>query len=421
MQLHLAEAEPLVGVKLARTLEAVAEQVHNDEPPALFCSARVTSSVITLFQDSMFDWLRRKQQTTREATAADPTPPVVPKIFITVSVGGEKRAAEFASPALRELWEEVRAISHPDYPLLDAHYSPSSNMPCADFTLWIAERLAANDWPSILELLDFFTFKNEIAAIRSSLQNYDFGRFLDADRELLLRLKAATILGYRIGWMGHEENRLSLLEDIYQHCLASYPFVVRPSEFAHLLAGANKLIRKRNREGIGFNENLLTDDRLSGFPEVSPAGEVLRRFPPTFAACITLSMRRGTPIPGTILLRLGGEYGLRQYGLSEEQNRHFAERCGLFEAASDLQALSRSLTKDVLLEVATKHHIEVAKSWKKDRILNLLLAHGEARAALASRAPTGFVQYRPAISEPFNAWRARVIAVQPVARCLACA
>ncbi len=35
MQLHLAEAEPLVGVKLARTLEAVAEQVQNDEPPAL--------------------------------------------------------------------------------------------------------------------------------------------------------------------------------------------------------------------------------------------------------------------------------------------------------------------------------------------------------------------------------------------------
>ena len=33
MQLHLAEAEPLVGVKLARTLEAVAEQVQNDGRP----------------------------------------------------------------------------------------------------------------------------------------------------------------------------------------------------------------------------------------------------------------------------------------------------------------------------------------------------------------------------------------------------
>ncbi len=36
MQLHLAEAEPLVRVKLARALEAMAQQVQNDEPPALF-------------------------------------------------------------------------------------------------------------------------------------------------------------------------------------------------------------------------------------------------------------------------------------------------------------------------------------------------------------------------------------------------
>ncbi len=43
MQLHLAEAEPLVGVKLARTLEAVAEQVQNDEPPFLKCGARSRS------------------------------------------------------------------------------------------------------------------------------------------------------------------------------------------------------------------------------------------------------------------------------------------------------------------------------------------------------------------------------------------
>ena len=39
MQLHLAEAEPLVGVQFARTLEPVAEQVQNDQPLALFWNA----------------------------------------------------------------------------------------------------------------------------------------------------------------------------------------------------------------------------------------------------------------------------------------------------------------------------------------------------------------------------------------------
>lgn len=132
-------------------------------------------------------------------------------------------------------------------------------------------------------------------------------------------------------------------------------------------------------------------------------------------------MRRGSSIPGTILPRLGGEYGLRQYGLSEEQNRAFLVECELFEAASDLEALARSLTKDALLEIAGSSNVQVTKSWKKDRILTRLLDNEEARNAVKARAATGFVQYRQGISEPFNAWRARVNAVQPVARCLACA
>lgn len=43
MQLHLAEAEPLVGVKLARTLEAVAEQAKMTSRPFLECGARSRS------------------------------------------------------------------------------------------------------------------------------------------------------------------------------------------------------------------------------------------------------------------------------------------------------------------------------------------------------------------------------------------
>ena len=35
MQLHFAEAEPVIGVKLAGALEAVAEQIQNYNPPAL--------------------------------------------------------------------------------------------------------------------------------------------------------------------------------------------------------------------------------------------------------------------------------------------------------------------------------------------------------------------------------------------------
>ncbi len=374
----------------------------------------------------MFHWLRRTLSSREPMSPTDSMPttsaPInVPKLTVTISIGNGKRAVAFQSPALLQLWSEVQELSHSDHPFLDPWYSPSSQMPCADFTLWIAGRIAANDWPSVWELLDFIASGNEIAALRRSLQSYDFSEFIDADDALLFELKAAAILAYRIGWMGHEENRLSLIEEIYQHCLASYPFTIRQSALPHLLEGGNSLIRKRNREGVHFDEALLTPDRLMSYPEPSSAGETLRRFPPTFAACIMLSMRRGTSIPGTIQPRFHGEYGLRQYGLAEKQNRDFFVQCGFFEPASDLHALARSLTKDVLFEIAAMDGIQVTKSWKKERILSLLLETENARAAISARAATGFVQYRAGMSTPFNAWRARVIAVQPLARCLACA
>lgn len=294
-------------------------------------------------------------------------------------------------------------------------------MPCADFTFWIAQRLASNDWSSILELLDFTTSNHRTIAIQRTLQSLDFGEFIEGDEDLLLRLKAAAILTYRIAWTGHEDGRLSLLEEIYQHCLASYRFTIRETALPHLLNGANKLIRKRNHEGVGFAEDLLTKDRLTSFPELSSAAEKLRQFSPTFCACLTLSVQRGSSIPGTILPRFHGEYGLRQYGLSETQNRNFFIECGFFEAAHDLRALSRSLTKDVLFEIAGVSGVQIANSWKKDRILRTLLDNDDARATIRERAATGFVQFREAMSDPFGAWRARVIAMQPAARCLACA
>src|SRR5205823_2923618 len=137
-----------------------------------------------------------------------PFAPPLPQMKVTVTFGdGGTSPTNIRSPAVSRLWSEVKAIAHPKYPFLDACYSPSSNMPCADFTLWVANRLAANDWTSIDELLGFMTYKDKIAAIRKTFHDYDFGRFIDADAALLELLKAAAILVYRIDWMGHESGR----------------------------------------------------------------------------------------------------------------------------------------------------------------------------------------------------------------------
>jgi hypothetical protein len=368
----------------------------------------------------MFDWIKHLFSPAKQISKLPPLPS--PKISVTVSVTSEKRAARFTSPALAQLWTQVRDISHPDHPFLHAVYSPNSQMPAADFTPWVSDRLQANDWNSILELLDFTAFDSQIKAIHRTFKSYDFKRFIEADDRLLHELKAALILAYRIQWMGYPEGRLSLIEEILQHCLALYPFNLREDAFEYLLKGANKLLRKRNRENVGYVQPALSSDNLrsADLYEVSTVGELLRRFPPTFRACIELSIQRGSAVRGTIQPRFHGEYGLRQYGLSEEQNIEFFKQCGFFEPASDLRALAALLKKDQLFEIAATNHIQVTKSWKKDRILDVLLANNNAASAIVAQAGDRFLQLRDNIRGPFDRWRARLVAVQPAALCLAC-
>lgn len=380
-------------------------------------------------QSAMFSWLRRvlSKSNERETRGVSPTigassaPVQLPKFTITVSVADRKRAAKFRSAAVSVLWDEVGGISHPDHPFLDRSYSPSTQMPAADFTPWVVDRLATNDWSSIAELLSFITYEHQVTALERTFQSYDFSRFIQADQALLLELQAVAILAYRILWTGHADGRLSLIEDIFQHCLASYPFAIRPSEIEHLLAGANKLIRKRNRElkEMRAPEPLLTVNDFSQASDVSAVGEALRTYPPTFRACITLSMQWGLHGPGMIEPRAQGEYGLRQFGLSAEQNLHFFRSCGLFGPMSNINAVAERLTKDDLVEIANAGSVAVAKSWKKERIVSALLNDEGTRAAIKAKTTGDLVQIRDDILAPFNSWRARVTAMQPAARCLA--
>jgi hypothetical protein len=273
-----------------------------------------------------------------------------------------------------------------------------------------------------LELLGFIATEHHITGLRRTFQSYDFSRFIEAESALLLELQAIAVLTYRIQWTGHEDSRSSLLAELFEHSLACYPFVVRQSAVQHLLDDANKVIRRRNREFKEMRppEPLLTAETLTTqqFPEVSAVGEALRRYPVTFRACIAYSLHRGSPVPGTIRPQLQGEYGLRQFGLSDRQNSQLFAECGLFEPPSDLSALGSRFSKDELLQIATPHGVEVAKSWKKERIIEALLSTDATRAAIAARASDSLVQLRSEVGPAFDAWRARVAALRSVSLCL---
>jgi hypothetical protein len=351
------------------------------------------------------------------------TPPQAAPFSVTVSVRPpERKPARFRSSALGQLWQHVADISHPQHPFLDPSYSPGSLMPAADFSPWVAERLAVGDWDSILELFSFISTDTQITGLRRTFQSYDFRRFVDAEASTFHELQAIAILTYRIQWTGHEDSRSFLLAELFEHSLACHPFAIREAAVAHLLDGANKVIRRRNREFKDSRppEPILRADCLSTpqLPEISAVGQALRSYPVTFRACIAYSLHRGSPVPGTIRPQLQGEYGLRQFGLSDRQNADFFAHCEIFEPPSDLSVVAGRLSKDELLQIATVHRVEVAKSWKKERMIETLMSSEAARSAIASRAADNLLQLRCDVRTAFDVWSARVSAVRSIALCL---
>ncbi|MGD0537825.1 MAG: hypothetical protein ABSC03_09290 [Verrucomicrobiota bacterium] len=375
----------------------------------------------------MLGWLKqmlnRGQEAALPVSGQSASPSQDAPFAVTISVCSPvSKPARFRSAALAQLWKQVGSISHPQHPFLDPAYSPGSLMPAADFSPWVAERLAADDWDSIWELLAFISTDSQITGLRHTFQSYDFSRFVEAEPALLRELHAIAILTYRIQWTGHEDSRSSLLAWLFEHSLASYPFAIHKAEIAHLLDGANKVIYHRNHEFKDMRppEPMLRADSLirPELPDVSAAGQALRSYPATFRTCITYSLHRGSPVPGMIRPQLQGEYGLRQFGLSDRQNSHFFTHCGLFEAPADLSLLASRLSKDELLQIAVAHGIEVTKSWKKERIIQSLLSTEAARSTIASRAGDNLVQLRCDVRTAFDAWTARVSSLRSIALCL---
>jgi hypothetical protein len=102
------------------------------------------------------------------------------------------------TPALTQLWEQVRDWSHPDHPFLDPKYSPDSLMPACDFTLWIRDRLLEGDAESVRGLLAYVSPTS--TAWWSVVDSFLTWRVPGYGGELEAELRAAMLLCYRMGF-----------------------------------------------------------------------------------------------------------------------------------------------------------------------------------------------------------------------------
>ena len=78
----------------------------------------------------------------------------------------------FRTPEVAQLYEKVREYCHPEYPFLDASYSPGSYAPAVDFTSIIAEWIRSEKEDAIAELWSFLTYEGQasVYALQTALK-----------------------------------------------------------------------------------------------------------------------------------------------------------------------------------------------------------------------------------------------------------
>lgn len=329
---------------------------------------------------------------------------------------------QFRTAAVGALFNEVAKISHSEHPFLDREYSPSTLMPAADFAPWIANMRLQRNEAAIDELLTYLTYPPQLVALKKTMAAANLRRYIRGDDRLIEELWAVFCLAFRASAHGADSSRVHLLEELLTHSLASWPFEVVADSIPHLVAGANAIIRKRQRDGVNDAPLLAGDSFTPGqLPPVSSVGERLQSFPVTFRACVTYSVQRGSPVVGCIRPQLDGHYGLRQFGLARDQSIvHFAA-AEFFQTPDDLASLADRLKKDDLLAVAGNAGILAKKSAKKEELIALLLADAKGRELVALRGKSELVQVRASARAAFDQWELRVRRAHAVALGLACA
>ncbi|MGD8780650.1 MAG: hypothetical protein PVH88_17000 [Ignavibacteria bacterium] len=129
------------------------------------------------------------------------------------------KKANSISP-IQKLLLDIKDKGRIEYPFLHPTYSPSSRIPCADFTPFIQDRLLANDIKSIISLMQGVIGANPGLGIGDewigenikNLLSLDFNKYINYEnKEALIEIKSIWILAEKSGggrelWITERES-----------------------------------------------------------------------------------------------------------------------------------------------------------------------------------------------------------------------
>ncbi len=291
------------------------------------------------------------------------------------------------------LWSKVAHLSHTEYPFLHQTYSPSSRVPCADFTPFIIDRLSSNDVTSVRQLMRAVIAGNPGLGIGQEwidtsvdeIVSIDFASYCHSENpNFFLELKSLFILGAKEGggrefWLADEKPLLFALA----LCCHEVQWL---DGLEQLRGKANRFILEM-RKDTPFWEDfpLFRASEIEYRPAMdSGVTSILSNLPLlTRLQLLSFAERGSAP------LMQATTYNMRSLGLNPLESAPLLLASGICELTTELEAVSDVFSKSDLVSILDEKGVPYRKSWKRSQLLEVLGSHApDVIAQVAGREKT---------------------------------
>jgi hypothetical protein len=280
--------------------------------------------------------------------------------------------------AADEFIAKLKNLGHPEYPVLNRQYSPSSRVPCTDLVPFITEMLREGNLPSIKKIMRAVIEANpglgigiDVSWIDERIENVmstplDKYVLFQSDPTAIDQLRALFIIAEKEG--GGREFWITT--DIPR--LFSQALIVYSPKWSHLLEElaqrANKWIEEMAKD-TPYWRDYPKFEAISSFPcpEPSTAEAKVQSLSPAARLQLFYAFERGGGPIDTLT-----NYSIRSFGIDVVQTCRELIESQLLIHSESVKALESALTKQDLLGLCESRGTNFRKSWKKGKLLEAL-------------------------------------------------
>lgn len=325
----------------------------------------------------------------------------------------------FRTQEVAQLYEDLRAWCHPEYPFLDPSYSPGSNIPAVDLTQMVATWLQAGRKEPVAELWGFLTGRDSASEhALSQVLNARLPSWVKLSETAQHELHAIFILTTRAMIAGHN-NMARVGALLATSTVACRQFVIEPGFMPELLKIMRKFddpdedieadsaaeLRCETDDASEQDAKRALQEAMSPLGLVESVAERLKVVPPMVRLVVHDYLTRSWG-QGTLNFSLG--YGEREYGCGGKWNQYYVDWLGFFGPPSDDARVPAAVTKEILFEALEKQHVPFkASATRKALIEQARTIPGFLPALIVAIRPQQ-QDVRAEWKEPLKQWAKRL-------------